>query len=222
LPPLLIAWMSDPSAAAPLAKVDERSIDGRAVELKSMIMVRAPVRIEAPRLGTKIAIPPALVTIDTGRLPYEAGESVPSQQPGAWLVGFSAPPAIGAIRPLGVTLEARLTLAAHTLVVHKGQCRNAKPKLDMNGPIVAEWGGEVGSRQVKIDCDAGDFDAQGRVWLLLDVRARGTQDAGGAGGAGGAGAVSWQIRDLGAALQAEVIAPPRPMVFDAPAPMKER
>jgi hypothetical protein len=116
------------------------------------------------------------------------------------------PAELGQVRPTRVTLEARLVFPGHTLLVHKGQCADGKPKSNDAGELVAEWGHEVGTRQITFDCAPADFDREGRVWLLLDIR-----QAGATSGT----AVPWQIKDLGMKFEAEIVAPPKPVVLDA-------
>jgi hypothetical protein len=165
------------------------------------------LRIEAPEVGGKISVPAALVNVDSGKLPYDRakGESVPSQEQGQWTVGFSVPAELGQVRPTRVTFEARLAFPGHTLLVRKGQCADGKQISNDAGQLVAEWGREVGSKQISFDCTPADFDREGRVWVLLDIR-----QAGAATGT----AVSWQIKDLGMKFEAETIAPRRPFAFE--------
>jgi hypothetical protein len=200
---MLVGWIDDQAAPALL-----RRQPPRAVEAKSMIMVRAPVRIEPAEVGSKVSVPAALVRIDTGKLPYDrqTGESVPSQEQGQWLMSMTVPREIGEARPTRLTLDLRVALPAHTLSLHKGQCAGGTPKPDLNGAVVGEWSREVGARQVVIDCAPGDYDRSGRAWLLLEVRSSGAPG----------GAAPWQIKDLAATVEAEVVAPPKPIDLEPP------
>jgi hypothetical protein len=204
--PMLVGWLGDASGSE-LATPSQAG----AIDRKAMVMVRAPISIEVSPPGSKIAVPAALVGIEMGRLPYDplAGESPASQQPGEWLVGFAVPREIGQVRPTHVTLEARVTLPGHTLSIRRGQCVGGTPKTNANGPLVVEWGREVGNKQVDIDSSAGDYDSDGRVWLRLEIRPV-SATTGGTGGS----PVSWQIKDLGMNVEAEAVAPPRPRMLE--------
>jgi hypothetical protein len=205
--PMIVGWLAGQADDALVAPA-QRKVD----DAKAMVMVRSPLRIEPSAVGSTVSIPPALVSFDPGRLPYDArlARSEPSQQDGEWLIGFAAPPQVGLTKPARRTLQVRVTLPAFNMRVRRGQCAGAKPAVAPAGPVVAEWGGEVGQRQVTIDCQPGDYDAQGRVWLLLEVQSReATKSAG----------VSWQVRDVSAAIEAEVVGPPpAPIALDPPPP----
>lgn len=201
--PVLIGWINGKSSGGLIRAPQNEPMDEKAI-----VMVRAPLTIEAPHVGAKISLPAALVRVYTDKLPYDAqkGESVPSQEQGQWLVGFSVPAQLGRVRPTHVTFEARLAFPGHTLLIRRGQCEDGKVKSNDAGELVAEWGREVGTKQVSFDCTPADFDRDGRVWLLLDIRPAGATTG---------SAVPWQIKDLGMNFQAEVVAPPKPIVLNA-------
>jgi hypothetical protein len=68
---------------------------------------------------------------------------------------------------------------------------------------------DAGVKQVSIDCGEGDYDADRRVWLLLDIHPEA------AGGGGGGNLVGWRIRELGLAFDdVEAVAPPKPVILD--------
>jgi hypothetical protein len=203
LTPVLVGWLPGRAAPALIHPVHRDVADA-----KSMVMVRTPVRVEPPQPGAKVSIPAAFVGVDTGKLPYDdqKGESVPSQQDGQWLIGFGAPEEAGQVRPTRVTLELRLACPAHAVSVRRGQCSSGQPRADPSGQAVAEWGHEVGAKRATFDCGPGDYDADGRVWVLLEVRSD----------AGGTASLPWQVKDVKAGLEAEAVAPPAAIVLDAP------
>jgi hypothetical protein len=78
--------------------------------------------------------------------------------------------------------------------------------MNRNGPIVVEWGRELGSKQVDIECSDGDYDSDGRVSLLLQVRPVSATPVG--------SPVSWQIKNLGMSFEAETVARPWAVMLD--------
>jgi hypothetical protein len=208
--PMLIGWLAAMKDAELVQLGTEQPTDA-----KSMVMVRTPLRIEAPKAGTIVSIPAGLTNVVTGKLAYDsaAGELLPSQEEGEWLIGFAAPSAIGRVKPTSIALEMRVSLPGHTMTVRKAQCRDGKAILNYGGDAIAEWKREVGLRRVSFDCAASDYDADGRVWLMLQVA--------GAAQGGGASATPWQIKDVAAAMKAEAVAPPKAIVLDPPAKPSE-
>ena len=192
-PPMLIGWIAAPNSAL------VRPVDREAIESKSMVMVRTPLRFDVSPPKSALSIPAALVHVDTGRLPYDraTGESVPTPQPGEWTLTLRPPPEIGRVRPTRATLSARVTLPVHSMELRKSTARNA--------PILAEWSRDVGAKEVTFDCVPGDYDDDGAIRITLQVN---SQDA--------VGSVPWQVSDLEMNMEAEVIGPPRPIVLDPP------
>jgi hypothetical protein len=206
--PLLIGWLDDPADAGLIRP----SISQKPGDRKAMVMVRGVVRIEPPAPGTKLVIPASMVSVQPVKLPYERrmGETVPSQEQGSWLIGFSPPAQLGQVRPTRATLSVRVNLPAHTLSFHKGACREGKPVMSLGGgAAIANWSGEVGARVVSFECSPEDYDAAGRVWLLMQVEAK-APSTGGSSGASG----SWQIKDLSMSMNADAVAPPPPVALD--------
>jgi hypothetical protein len=201
-PPMLIGWLNDPPPALICAP------DRPTMQPKAMCMVRTPLKIEPVAPGTLIPVPAALVSTNPGKLPYDLakGHSVPSQQEGQWLVRFSVPHELGQVRPTRATLEVRLSVPAHELLIRKGQCSGGQSKADESGAVVAQWKSTVGSQKVSFDCTpAQDCDRDGAVWLLLDIRSATP---------GVPAAAPWQIRDLALAIDAQAVAPPAPFSFE--------
>jgi hypothetical protein len=78
--------------------------------------------------------------------------------------------------------------------------------MNPNGSLVIEWGSEVASKQVSIDCAAGDYDSDGGVWLFVKIHPVGVTTGG--------SLVSWQIKDLGMSFDAEAVAPPQAVMLE--------
>jgi hypothetical protein len=205
-PPMLVGWVDDAAAASALVRPADR--DG--IENKSMILVRTPLRLASLPAGSKLTAPPALVSIDFSRMPYDRmkGETVSTPQDGQWLVGFQVPAAVGRVRPTRATLSLRVTLPGHQLTIRKQQCAEGAPKANQRAEPVAAWDRGVGAREADMELGPSDIDRDGRVWLLFDVHSVGAPTGG--------NPLSWQIADLGLSIDAEVVGPPAPIVLDAP------
>src|SRR5207247_2276018 len=65
--PMLIGWLADEMPRSGLVHPRIAKVASE----KSMVLVRSPLRIEPPAAGANILVPSALVTMDTGRLPYD-------------------------------------------------------------------------------------------------------------------------------------------------------
>ncbi|MEA2735810.1 MAG: hypothetical protein QOE14_2261, partial [Humisphaera sp.] len=202
VPPMLIGWVAD--AGASLVRPEDHD----AMEQKSMAMVRTPLRFHVPPPGSAVTVPAALVRVVPGRMPYDVtkDESVPSQQDGQWLVGFELPKAVGHVRPKRATLELRVNVPGHQLVVRQNQCMDGAAQADALQEPIGAWDRAVASPRVNIDLGPRDVDRAGRVWLLFDVHS--------VGAVSGNNPLSWQIEDLGLSVEAEAVAPPDPIAFE--------
>jgi hypothetical protein len=196
--PILVGWIN--AGDQPLI----RTSSNESIESKSMELIRAPLQIIAPDPGTKLSIPSPLIKLNAGKLAYDMpkSETVPSQEIGNWVIAFAPMREIGGVKPARATLEARLSLPAHTLVIRKGQCVGGKPKMSPAGDVIAEWGGEVASKQIRFDCSPDDFDSDGCVYLMLEIRPR-SQSA--------SNAAAWQIKELGMSIDGQSIAAAKPI-----------
>jgi hypothetical protein len=184
-PPMLVGWVAD--AGEPLVA----PVDRPKLEWKSMAMVRTPLQFELASAGSKVTVPAALVEVDTGRLPYDPkkGESVATPQGGSWQISFAAPPQTGHIKPLRLTIAARVALPAHAMRLHLGPNITPQP--------IAEWKKTAGGVEVVLDLAASQYDpASGRVPMTLEVESLDP-----------AGNVPWQIVDLGATIEGTIIGP---------------
>jgi hypothetical protein len=130
----------------------------------------------------------------------QKGETAAVQQDGQWLVSFAVPREVGRTRPTRATLSMRASLPGHQLVIRKGQCPQGVVRQSSFGETVAAWDRTVGRQETTFDIGPGDADTEGRLWLLIDVHS--------VGAVAGANPLAWQIQDLGADLEAEVVAPP--------------
>jgi len=100
-------------------------------------------------------------------------------------------------------------LPGHALSIRKDQCAAGTPQANALVDPVTSWERAVGAKKATIDLGPRDVDRDGRVWLLLEVRSVG------AGASTGGAPITWQIRDIGMSIDAQVIAPARATAMDA-------
>jgi len=196
---MLVGWLDD--GGTPLLGPADRDVQGG----KVLVMVRTPVEIAPQKAGARVSIPAVMMKLDTGRLPYERdrGESVATPQPGQWLIGFAAPAEVGRLRPTRATLRLRITLPGHRFAVYKGQCADGTPKANQFSEPLVAWERDVGAREVSMNLEPRDVDADGRVWLLVDVSPIGAS----------AEPLSWQVKDIELTMDAEITGPAAPIAL---------
>ena len=166
-----------------------------------MVMVRTPLRIEPPAVGTSgVRSRRRSCSMDTGRLPYDRakGESVPTPQGGSWLIRF-APPRADRARPAEPRhVAARVTLPAHTMRLTACRRRSRERR------AVVEWAKKSARAKTTIDC--GEATTTPTAVITDDARRRAARPAG--------------HRDVadqrpGGAIDGAVVGPPAPIVLDA-------
>src|SRR5262249_8448413 len=137
--------------------------------------------------------------------PYDINrrEWASSPLPGQWLIGFAPPPQLGRLKPLRVTLLADVTAPQQTIRFLRGQCPDGQPRSNSAGEQVASWTLPIGERTISLVPQSGDYDPQGRVWVLMEV----TNSV----PTGSGGLVSpWQFHRLEMSYEAEVVGPDAP------------
>lgn len=169
-------------------------------------LVRVPVLVEPPKRGEIVRIDPwfcSLVTAGLRGLPYDASrcEWLQSNMDGAWTFAIAAPPQVGRLVPQKVRFEIDIAAPQHRVVIRRGQGRGGKDGAENPaGPIVGQWDGPLGRKIAEFTCESADFDAEGRVWFLLQAEAT---------GAGSLGVPpNWRIQSLGASIEGQVQEPP--------------
>jgi hypothetical protein len=192
--PEIDAWLAHPPA-----------LTDSAAAMRQQGMVSLPVRFERSPAGSTVKVDPAYVRLVTG------GSGVAQYDPstGRWLatnldttflVGFLPPPQIGRLEPLEVNLDFDINAPQQTLTIRRGQTRNGKlVRNGVNGgEVVGEWTHPVERHKVTFKTEPSDYDAQGRVWLQVEVKSPPNAAAGG-------NVVSqWQFRYLEAGMTGRV------------------
>jgi hypothetical protein len=87
-----------------------------------------------------------------------------------------------------------------TVTLLRGQCRDGDVTENADGAVVASWNHPISAQVAEFDCEPGDFDADGCVWLLLKV------DAG--GGDSSQIMSPWHLDRLELGYRARVVAAP--------------
>ena len=206
-PPRLAGFLEEPAGAGLIGVAAAGgSGDGDRAAVRGQTLVRSAVRVEPSPVGSAVRVDPPFARLVTsgaqgGVSFYDpaTGRWIDATQPGSWLVGFAPPPGIGAVRPTRVEVSADLDAALYAVSLRRGQVRGGSPEKNPAGPVVYEASGPSGRSAASADLEPGDYDAQGRVWLLLTVDALGPP---------GDLPPRWRVRSLGARIDGEVIAPP--------------
>jgi hypothetical protein len=174
-------------------------------QVRPQAMARLPVRIESSEAGATVKVDAAYVRLVTGGMgmaQYDpmTGHWLATNLDAQLLVGFAAPPQIGRIEPTKLNLDFDINAPQQTLTIRRGQTSGGKPLHDgnPNGPLVGQWTHPTEQHQVSITLDPSDYDAQGRVWLLIEVHSPASA------GAGGNVVSQWQFRYLEAGMAGKV------------------
>lgn len=148
------------------------------VETRSQALVRVPVRIEPSPAGQRVRIPAPMMEMVLGPImgvPYDGsrGEWLPSSYAGRLLIGFRPPEGIGELRPVQVGLDVNISAPQHRVTLRRSQVRDGKAALNPSGEVIGQWDKPVGPRDVTAQLEARDADAQGVIWLMIDVEPAG-------------------------------------------------
>lgn len=183
------------------------SVEGTDGELDRDVvqaLVRIPVRVVPSQPGRVRfdSMFTELLSQQARGLPYDAvkREFIRSAIQNNWLVGFEAPKAAGEFRPERATLEIDIGAAQHSVRLRKGQAPGGKTPTGMGteaGEVVADLQGQVGAHSVTFDVGPGDYDANGVLWLRLEV-----QQTGGPGGLGVE--PHWRINRFAVAMEGQI------------------
>lgn len=183
-------------------------------------LLRIPVQIRACDTGEKIRIDPAFVQIRREAavsLPYrpDAGIWTEASQGGPWLVGLSAPPSIGLIKPDKLRLEVDLRATGYRFVIQRGQVVNGKVQDRPSGEVLMEWNNTDTRKMLQIDLRSEDIDENGWVWLRMTAAPVG-ESGWGALGSGPGTLPNWQMLRFDATLWGTVVSAPQPIKITWP------
>ena len=195
-PPLLMGWLPA-DMAPPLVTVSgvDRSF--------ARVLVRSPVTIVRNAVGenVKVDAPFTKMLSDAASgLPYDNAKHrwLSSDISGRRLIGFDVPAQMGVLRCARATLWCDVLAPRHTVRFLRDQCKGGKPIENSEGRQALVLNGPIQPASFSLECESGDCDPAGRVWLLMEVARR--DDAG--------PVPVWHVRKLAATLQGVVVAPP--------------
>lgn len=205
--PLVVAFADDTVAPALIKPAGEMDVMPR-----SQVVVRTPLRIEASQPGQTVRVPSPLMRLTPGplmALPYDPAnnEWIPSANTGNWVVGFTPPKGIGQLRPIRATLDVNLNTPSHRVTLRGQQMRNGRLQENRNGKVLAQWTQAVGPQDLTVDLDPTDADADGTIWLLLQVEPAGESMTPGL-------QPQWWIEWLRVSYEAQVVGPPPALTLD--------
>lgn len=186
------------------------------VQKINQTLIRIPVHIRACDIGQEIRVDPAFVQIRREAavsLPYrtEAGCWTESSQGGPWLVGLSAPAAVGQLRPDRLRLEVSLRATGYRFIIQRGQVINGKVQDRPTGEVIMEWNNTDTRITRQIDLSPEDIDANGWVWLRMTAIPVIEESVFGMLESGPGTLPSWQILRFDTTLWGTVVSSPQPM-----------
>lgn len=218
-----------PSATRAVRKPELRlmgfsTADGSAIALKEDVtrktqsLIRTPVRISPTPVGQNVTIGAGFTQVRRDAalsLPYSevSGEWNESTQTGPWLLAIAAPQGVGKIDAKTLELAIDVRSVGHQITLRRGQLRNGKVRENPAGEVVLQTSAS-GARQATVDLTPADVDANGWVWLLLDVKPPEMSES--MLGMSDTSQTTWRILSFNATLRGVVAAPPGPEVTTWP------
>jgi len=200
----LAGWMADPPS--PLLELPG---DQKPSLLRTNALARTRVLITPSPVGSLVHIPGAFTQVvlgDSMAMPFDPGR-------GEWLdaftaqdfvIGFGFPQGIGKVRTKSVTLHLQANLPQQTITLMRGQLSGGK-FVNVRGPEIVKWNQLIGTQSITFDVSDGDVDANGWLWLHVNVDSPPGQSR-------------WRIENFSAEYDGVVEGPPQPVVL----PMREQ
>ena len=197
-PPQVVAWSPVAMEASHVQSVQlDRDV--------SQNLVRFPLRLARGTPGERVRIDGVFNTFRSGEsrgMPYDFGKSefIPTTMEGAWSLCVAPPAEVGAIRPIKARVHLILNTPQHNVTLSRGRAPVAGgKKTAVAGAVVGQWNSSGGTaREVAFDIEPGEYDAQGRLWLVLEVKSSGS--------AGSLGVPpSWSIAKMDVDIEGEVV-----------------
>ncbi len=199
-PIYLAGWMAN--APAPLIQLPDEQQPAIA---RTNALARTGVKIIPSPVGSAVHVSSAFTQFASAGLmgmPYD-----PLRQqwmdvftPSEFLVGFSVPQSIGHFRAKRVAISMQAEAPLQTITLYRGQAIGGKVRLNSAGPEIAQWKQLMGSRSVALDVADGDIDANGWMWIRVNIECPPGQSR-------------WKIQDFSIDYDGVIDGPPRPVVL---------
>jgi len=165
---------------------------------KRATAIRIPVTVPAGKAGESIRIDASFNRLsfpDGGGLGLGTATGwVRTAQTGDWLIRIDPPAGLGPLDLQSVDLTLDLFAPSHAMEVRRGLCAGGTLQSSLPGKLLTTWNASDGLQSLHFRCTAADFDALGRLYLRLTVRAAD----------GAPPATFWQVRDVQVELNAVV------------------
>ena len=187
-------------------------------ESHEQTLVRTPLQIAAAPVGTEVRIDPAFNTVRQGivqSLPYSTWLNAWSESnlTGAFTIAIAPPRDVGHLKAKTLSLALDARAAGYHIAIRRGQCSGGKMRENPAGEIIAEWSNTTGPMKADVSLADSDIDANGWVWLRIDVQNAATTTLMGDTVTG-----NWQLMRWDATLTGTIDAPPQPEIMTWPAP----
>jgi len=189
-----------------------------ASESHEQALVRTTLQIAAAPVGTEVRIDPAFNIVRQGvaqSLPYSSWLNAWTENnlTGAFTVAIAPPHDVGHLRPKTLSLALDARAAGYHLTLRRAQCSGGKVHENPAGEIIAEWNNTSGPAKADISLNDSDFDANGWVWLRIEIQNAVTTTLMGDMVSG-----NWQFLRWDATLSGTIDAPPQPQIMTWPPP----
>ncbi len=196
----LAGWMADAPAA-----LLELPADQQPAIVRVNALARTRVQILPSPVGSTVHIPSAFtqyVTGDSIGLPFDPTRQQWMEEftPREFLLGVSVPQNIGHLRTTRVTISLQADAPQQTITLSRGQAAGGKVRPNPTGPEIVTWNQMIGSRSVAVDVADGDTDANGWIWIRVNID-------------GPPGQSRWKIHDLSVDYDGVIDGPPQPVVL---------
>ncbi len=197
--PMLVGFL--PEGSAP--KLIETSA-GADLAMRTQALVRAPLVIEPTEIGREVRVPAGLVemVLDTSSmgLPYDRNqrEWIATQQEQIYMLGFVAPGRIGTIQPQRATVSLNINAPRYRV--------SLSPRSNPQAKRV--WDAPVAPQEAEFELSPADADANGVVWMNLEVARLGERQIGEV-------PAPWKMRWMRVGLSGKVTGPPRGESLDS-------
>jgi hypothetical protein len=169
-----------------------------ATQRREQTLLRTTVATTPAAPGTEVRIDPGFVRVQEAGmppLPFDAvtGLWQETTQGNTWLVGFGPPDGLGKLDAKKFVVSMDLRGVGFDISLRRGQCKGGKVVSNPSGETVLAWRDRSGADEATFDVRPEDVDANGWVWLMLDVKILSAAPGMLSGIGGEIGSKQWQL-----------------------------